>query len=63
MTDVRKIVYQLRCVFCGMEHYALNVSAVSHGKSGCHNCGRVPPVYTNAGEYRAAVRRAREAKG
>lgn len=54
------VVCQPRCVFCGIGHYAPAVPAVSRGKAGCHNCGRVPPVFHSEDEYRAAVRAARE---
>lgn len=53
-------VYQPRCVFCGLEHYVLNVPSVSNGASGCHNCGRVPPVFYDQTAYYAALREGRE---
>lgn len=51
-------VIQTRCVYCGGEHYALAVIAVSHGHAACHNCGRTPGVFTDLDAYRVAVRRA-----
>lgn len=58
--DGRGPVYQPRCVFCGLEHYVLNVISVSNGASGCHNCGRVPPVFYDQAAYYAALREGRE---
>lgn len=54
------VVYQPRCVFCGCEHYVMNVAAISHGEAGCGRCGKVPPVYTRIRDYQAAMRTVRD---
>lgn len=50
---------QTRCVYCGTEHYALAVVAISYGHAKCGRCGRTPPVYTDREQYRRALREAR----
>jgi hypothetical protein len=50
------VVYQPRCIYCKREHYALNVTALSHGHAACHNCRRTPPVFDTVAAYRAALR-------
>lgn len=54
-------VIQPRCPGCLVEHYCLNVLAVSHGAP-CPGCGHAH-VYENVEDYRRALRlaRAREA--
>lgn len=53
------VVLQPRCVFCGSEHYALGVIAISNAEAGCHRCGRVPPIFTSEADYRARLREVR----
>lgn len=50
-------VMQPRCPACLVEHYCLNVVAISHGAP-CPGCGH-SRVYTNVDEYRFALRLAR----
>jgi hypothetical protein len=52
-------VMQPRCVYCLAEQYALAVWDISYGRAGCAWCGRVPPVYRNEADYRAALAAAR----
>jgi hypothetical protein len=50
------VIAQPRCPYCKVEHYCLNVPAISHGQVGCDNCGRIAPVFTTRIDYVALLR-------
>ncbi len=58
--DPDRIVMQPRCVYCLREQWAIIVALVSKAEAGCAWCGRIPPIFTDEGRYRAAMHDRRE---
>lgn len=42
------------CIYCGIEHYGINVYAISRGECPCHECGKTPPKMTES-EYQTKL--------
>lgn len=57
------VIWQPRCIFCGLEHYIIATLAISRGEAACHNCGRVPPVFHDRDEYLARLAQGARAGG